>query len=81
MSRRLRKLISKYKLKVVALFEPFTVTSRVRNFPQLFMCDQFITNESPEGKIWVMWCNEVVVQVSWMSNQFITLKVKDEDQG
>lgn len=71
---RLKKLVASLKPKVVALMEPFQNFDKAQGLMRLLLLDNVISNVDG-GKFWVFYSWGVVVQISRLGSQFISLIV------
>ncbi|XP_041024617.1 uncharacterized protein LOC121265149 [Juglans microcarpa x Juglans regia] len=76
---RLKSLISKFKPKMVVLLEPFQSFDKAHYYMRALHFDNVISNDKVGGKIWVLWMNDLVVNVIRMTSQFLSLSTVEGD--
>lgn len=65
---RLKKLVKKFKPKVVALAETFVDGSSMGNLMRSLCLEDGRSNQLQAGKIWILWDNNVNVSIVRMSD-------------
>ncbi|XP_040996123.1 uncharacterized protein LOC121242304 [Juglans microcarpa x Juglans regia] len=76
---RLKSLISKFKPKMVVLLEPFQSLDKAHYYMRALQFDNVIYNDEVGGKIWVLWMNDLAVNVIRMTSQFLSLSIAEGD--
>ncbi|KAF5475502.1 hypothetical protein F2P56_007302 [Juglans regia] len=64
---------------MVVLLEPFQNFDKAQFYMQALHFDNVISNEEVGGKIWVLWMNDMDVQVIRMTSQFLSLSIAEGD--
>lgn len=66
--KRLKCLIKKY----IAILEPFAKEDKLVRLTSMLGFNNFCSNEAMGGKIWLLWQEDIAVDIVDMSDQFIT---------
>ncbi|XP_041004055.1 uncharacterized protein LOC121249412 [Juglans microcarpa x Juglans regia] len=60
---------------MVVLLEPFQNFDKAQSYMQALHFDNVLSNEEVGGKIWVLWMNDLTVQIIRMTSQFLSLNI------
>ena len=72
---RLKILQRKLNCKMIVLMEPFQNFVKAQSYMRTLHFDNVISNEEVGGKIWVLWMNDLNVQIMRMTSQFLSLRI------
>lgn len=68
---RLKKLITKFKLDLLAISEPLMAEDRLTRLGNFLNYLHFISNENQSGKLWLFWNDSIIFEVVSIKTQMV----------
>lgn len=69
--KHLKGLIKKYGITLLVISEPFLKEEAICHYEQAFGLMKFFSNQATDGKVWILWCENLDFEVVNISNQLI----------
>ncbi|XP_042983286.1 uncharacterized protein LOC122312671 [Carya illinoinensis] len=75
--RRIRSLVRKYEVSVLVVLEPFQEDSKLQSWAASLQFSNYCSNLKEGGKMWVIWKDEINLEILDINKQSMTAIVVD----